>query len=426
MSARSSLISGTLALAALVAASCGFPEYTFVEDDQFYGTGGVGASGGVGATGGGGVGATGGGGVGATGGGGTGGGGTGGGGTGGTGGTGGGGTGGTGGGGTGGGGTGGTGGGGTCTNGTCVPNPPSGWQGPAIYYEGTASPPSCPSSYPTIKQTASSGFEAGTVTCPTCQCGAPSGVSCQADVTFFDGLSCGGTGCWGSWAGVCGGANPLTVTSACKAQNICWSSGGSGKPLSAAFTKLTLAGGTCNSTSQGTINKPAPKYSKSVRACGDPTGTTGSCGASNTCVPPAPSGFTNNICIYQTGDVACPGGAWAKKSVFYTANPTDTRACSACGCGSPTGNCTGATLELYTDGSCTQEKDTIATAEMGGCTNIKVDSSPVASPGCNGTGGDSRSLKLVGGTASGGTCPTTGGTVTGSADPAGPVTFCCL
>ncbi|MCK6533515.1 MAG: hypothetical protein L6Q84_11135, partial [Polyangiaceae bacterium] len=71
MSARSNLVRGSLALAAaVVAVSCGFPEYTFVDDDQFYGTGGAGATGGggVGATGGGGTGGggTGGGGTGAT------------------------------------------------------------------------------------------------------------------------------------------------------------------------------------------------------------------------------------------------------------------------------------------------------------------------------------------------------------------------
>lgn len=410
-------------------AACGFPEFSFIPDDEFYGSGGGvgatgGAGGGVGASGGiagtGGVGATGGGG-GGTGGGGTGGGGTGGGGTGG---------GGTGGGGTGGGGTGGggTGGGATCSNGTCVPNPPSGWQGPAIYYEGTAAPPACPSSYPTIKQTASSTLDAGTVTCPTCQCGTPSGVTCSADVVFFDGASCQGSGCWGFWSGVCGGspAPPaITVSSTCKSQSLCTDSTGA-KPSSAAFTNLVASGGTCNSTSQGSMVKPAPKYTKSVRACGDPTGNLSGCGASNQCVPNAPSGFAPNICIYQTGDVACPSGAWAKKSVFYTQNPTDTRACSACGCGTPAGGCTGATLELYTDSACTAGKDNVTAPGLGACANIQTDGTPVAAPGCQGFGGDSRSMKLVGGTSSGANCPTTGGTVTGSADPAGPVTFCCL
>ena len=244
-------------------------------------------------------------------------------------------------------------------------------------------------------------------------------------MTFTDGLSCTGSGCWGSWAGVCGGANPLTVTSTCKPQNLCWDAS-SNKPLAAAFTELKLAGGTCTSTSQGTINKPTPKYAKSVRACGDPTGDPSGCGATSKCVPTPPSGFASNICIYQTGDVACPGGAWAKKSVFYTGSITDNRSCGACGCGSATGTCTGATLEIFTDTSCTQEKDTIPGPGLGSCTNLKADSTPIAAPACNTFGGDSRSLKLAGGTASGATCPTTGGTVSGSADPAGPVTFCCL
>lgn len=401
---------GALLGAVVLVASCGFPEFSFIPDNEFYGTGGVsgsgatggvaGAGGGVGATGGGGTG----GGTGATGGGGTGA--------------------------TGGGGTGGSGGGASCGNGTCVPSPPSGWEGPVVYYEGTATPPSCPSSYPTIKQTASSTLDAGTVTCPTCQCGTPSGVTCSADVVFFDGASCGGSGCWGYWQGVCGSGSPtpppITVGATCKTQSLCWDPTGATKPVSAAFTNLVAAGGTCTSSSQGTMVKPTAKYTKSVRACGDPTGDPGGCGASNVCVPTAPSGFAQKICIFKAGDVTCPSSAWGKEAVFYTAAPTDTRTCSACGCGTPTGGCTGATLELYTDSACLQEKDTLAVAEMSGCTNIKADSSPVASPGCQGNGGDSRSMKLVGGSGSGATCPKTGGTVTGSADPAGPVTFCCL
>lgn len=408
MSVRSDWVRrGALLGAVGLVASCGFPEFSFIPDDEFYGTGGVsgsGATGGV-AGAGGGVGGTGG--VGATGGGGTGGG-----------------TGATGGAGTGGG----SGGGVSCGNGTCVPTPPSGWEGPAIYYEGTTAAPSCPNSYPTIKQTASSTLDAGTVTCPTCQCGAPSGVACTADVVFFDGAACGGSGCWGFWQGVCSGSPPpppITVGSTCKTQSLCWDSSGTTKPMSAAFTNLVAAGGTCTSSSQGTMVKPTAKYTKSVRACGDPTGDPSGCGASSQCVPNPPSGFAPNICIYKTGDVTCPA-PWSLKSVFYTAAPTDTRACAACGCGSPTGGCTGATLELYTDTACSQEKDTLTVAEMSGCTNIKADSSPLGAGTCQGNAGDSRSMRLVGGSGSGASCPPTGGTVTGSADPAGPVTFCCL
>ena len=82
-------------------------------------------------------------------------------------------------------------------------------------------------------------------------------------------------------------------------------------------------------------------------------------------------------------------------------------------------------MELYTDGSCTTGKNTITSADLGGCTNIAVDSTPIAPPACNNFGGDSRSMKLVANPGSA-TCTAAGGQVTGSATGAQPITFCCL
>jgi hypothetical protein len=426
-----------LAVAAVLAgtwAGCSFPEHTFIPDEEFYGLdAGVGGASGSGATGG--TGATGGS-VGGNGG------------TGANGGTAGGGTGGTAGG-TGGtaGGTGGSAGSGNedCLNGqdddgdtdvdcedsdctagyTCSAPLPSGWTGPVVYYEGPAAgAPGCNASggYPQPAQTASSGFNAGSPTCPTCSCGSPSGMSCSAEAVFFDGPSCGGSGCWGGSPAYCNGGL-ITVGSACKPQSMCSDATGL-VPTSAVFTNAQASGGTCTSSFTGTENIPTPTFTNTVRACGGAPGSGTGCGAGAVCLPkPAPP-FDSSVCIYKTGDVACPAGAWSQKSVFHLSF-NDTRDCSACACGSATGNCGSTTLELFTDGVCQQGKSTLPGPDLGGCTNLQNDTTPIVAPNCNGFNGVSLSMRLVG-TPSGGSCPATGGQVTGSATPTEPITFCCL
>lgn len=312
-----------------------------------------------------------------------------------------------------------------CAGGICVPKPPSGWQGPVVYYEGNAIAPSCPSTYPVVVLTAKSGVEAGQAQCGLCACAAPTGVTCKAKASFFDGLACSGDGCWGGWPGVCNG-DPLAVDSACKPQNLCWSQSSTDKPRSAAFTQVEVAGGMCAPFAQSGILKGTPSYTTNAHVCGGQTADPAGCGASTMCVPATPPGFAQETCVFRSGDAACPASGWTNRHVFYTGEIVDARACSPCSCGPPAGTCVGAKLELYTDPACTQELDTISVAELAGCTNIKSDSFPIAAPGCNGVGGDSRSMRIVGGSPAAATCAPSGGVVTGAATPTGPVTLCCL
>jgi hypothetical protein len=419
--------------------ACAFPEHTFIEDDQFYGSdsgfgGSGGASGGVAGTGAGGTGA------GGTGAGGTGAGGTGAGGTGGA-------TGGT------GGTTGGTGGSGNfggalgenCTNGvdddgdtqvdcldaecqagfTCVPSIPAGWTGPTALYAGAATAPDCLNSggYTTVKQTAHGGLTPGSASCPTCSCDGTTGVSCEASIVLMTDATCGGGTCWGGKAGLleCGTApfNNITVPNglACSLLPTLISSTGAGaKGVWAG--PLTSLGGACTSGQTGTKNIPTPTWSQSVRACGDGPSTGKGCGA-GACMPRPATPFESGLCIYRTGDEVCPS-PFAKKTLAHQ-NFSEGRDCSACACDPPSAACTG-TLTLYTNDTCAANP-TIVTPNT--CTGIPVDPDPltVFPPG---TGGmppaDTRAGKLV----ASGTCPPKGGQVTGAATATGPITFCCL
>ena len=413
-------------------AACAFPDHTFIEDDEFYGSdsgvgGGIGgASGGVAGTGAGGTGA---GGTGGTGAGGA---------TGGGGGT----TGGA------GGATGGVGGalGENCTNGvdddgdtqvdcldaecqagfTCVPIIPSGWTGPVALYAGAGAPPDCLQSgvYTTVKQNANSGLNPGSASCPTCSCDGSSGVTCEASIVFMTDGTCAAGNCWGGKAGVleCGTApfNNITVpsTAACELIPTLISATGAGAK-GVWMGPLTSPGGACTSGQTGTKNIPTPTWNQSVRACGDPPAGGKGCGA-GACMPRPGTPFDNSLCIYRTGDEVCPS-PFGKKTLAHQSF-SDGRDCSACTCDPPNAACTGS-LTLYTNDTCTANPTPVATPNT--CVAIPVDPDPltVFPPGTGGAPpADTRSGKLV----ATGTCPPKGGQVTGTASATGPITFCCL
>jgi hypothetical protein len=403
---------------------CSFPDHTFIEDNQFYGTGAVGASSGsAGASGAGGSAGEGGGG-----------------------------TGGIGGGGTGGGGTGGTPGVEDCLNGldddgdgkidcedpdcqpthTCVPPVPSGWQGPVAVYDGSGASPDCFESggYPSIVVTANASFSPGTASCPTCACGSPTGASCAVDVFVYSNPDCTGTS-WGPPATPTDPNPPtqtFTATGSCAfLPNLCQPP----TPAGAGFTNLRVTG-TCQAQTQGQKEIPAPTWAASVRACGDVSLSGKGCGTSNSaCVPKPASPFKGSPCIHQTGDVACPSGAYSKKTVYYQSF-TDSRDCSPCACGTNLSgaSCTNATLKLYTNDSCSANEQTLNSTNT--CVALAVDADPLTSyQPCVNIGGngiaDTRAGIFTGTpSASGAQCPATGGVLTGQAAASQPVTFCCL
>lgn len=411
---------------------CGFPDYTY-DDNAFYdsgvsggsggvdasaGNGGLGGSGGTGAIGGsGGTGAIGGSG-GSTGG------------TGGTGGS----TGGTGGSGGTGGGTGGE----DCTNGkdddgdgkidcqdtdcqgpyTCAPGVlTGGWLGPVAMWDGTpGSEPNCfaSGSYVTPATSGNANVQGGTWSCQGCSCGNPTGGSCSdVDIQYWDTTSCSG-GCWG-----CTGT-PFALTNggACTVFGEIHGPGGE-SPKAATFSPPTASGGSCAANAdQSKKNIPKPTWQKSMVACtGAPTSGKG-CGATSACipVPKSPFGFT---CMYKVGDNPCPSGPYTHKHVYYTGYQ-DGRTCSACSCGSPTGqNCSG-TVKTYTD-SCSSDETVMSVPNQ--CYPIPPDSSTAP---YDGGLEDTRGSVFTAGAPAGGSCSPGGGQKSGSVASTGAVTFCCL
>ncbi len=428
---------GGAAVVALAYAGCGFPDHSFIPDDQFddasVGTGGTSGSGTGGTSGTGGVGGT----SGSAGMSGTGG--TAGGGTGGVGGS----AGASGSGGTAGasgsagqsgaGGSGGGTGNENCTNGIdddgdklidcedpdckgagyLCQTIPAGWSGPLALYTGdySKSPPACDTLYPNAFLTAylDPSVPAGC----QCTCGGATGVTCGGpQATLYAAASCGS-------------GNAVTLDFSTFNSGDCVhftqpADAGAFTSTSANVTSaVTATGGSC-SPNPVVVTKPDP-WKLKARGCTPPTPPTpgaSGCTGSSSCVAPAASAFNKGTCIYKDGDVACPSpSVFTNKTVVYDNTPSsDTRDCSACQCDAPSGNCSGK-VELWAANGCVGTPD--ATVTYGG-----------ASPQCGpfASTNDVFSHFLTDTTQTTVTCPASpsGGQPTGSVTPANPTTFCCL
>jgi hypothetical protein len=131
------------------------------------------------------------------------------------------------------------------------------------------------------------------------------------------------------------------------------------------------------------------------------------------CVPtaePPPEGFSQ--CVFREGDHECPSD-YPDKRVFYDAM-VDTRGCSPCMCGDPTGSTCSADLSVYQDALCSMPAGgQTMTSNAPACLNVP--------PLVNALLG--KKVKDI--VYKPGLCPAIGGEPVGSTDLMGPSTFCC-
>lgn len=379
-------VAKAIAFATLVLfGACSFPEHTFVEDSQFYGSGATGGASGA----------------------------------------------------DGGSGTGGGSGAEDCTNGAdddgdgdidcadtdcqpghaCFPGVPAGWEGPVAVYRGSDSAPDCQQAggFPTPLYNAKSGLDEGTPECPTCECTTPT-PTCTANYIFYSSSSCGAGSCWGSGLG-CPGTAITATPGQCKPQGFCQPG-----PTSVLASAITPTG-SCTAESTGDKVIPTPTWSEVVRACGGAQLGGQGCGT-GMCLPKPSSPFGPTLCIYAPGDVTCPT-AFAEKSLAHQ-DFSDTRDCSVCACGTLTGvTCTDVTLDFYTDDGCTANKQSAGGVSQ--CLALTADPDvEQPTPQCQNQPADFRSLMMnatVNGT---GSCPPIGGQLTGEVTLTETVTICCL
>jgi hypothetical protein len=275
---------------------------------------------------------------------------------------------------------------------TCVPTAPTGWTGPVAYDEGAPPSAACPAGYPTDALDGQSDPSTTAATC-SCSCGAVQGASCSlTNVAYYSTLDCTGATCGDD--GLPGGQ--------CVAVP-CGSSAAASPPV--------VAGGACTATPSQTV--PPVQWQQAQRACTGVVG--GGCSAGNVCAPPVASPFAPTPCVYTAGSTGCPSGYPNAATTTY-ASATDTRSCSACSCGSPTGlSCSVPTMSLWSDVSCSVSQVTSFPAN-GACVSL-------GGSGMQRVGGAEASAFGVQGN---GSCTASGGTPQGSVTPTQPTTVCCL
>jgi hypothetical protein len=104
-----------------------------------------------------------------------------------------------------------------------------------------------------------------------------------------------------------------------------------------------------------TVDASAPTWTSEVVLCSPSTGqTTVACSTvGQVCLPHAQSPFdSDTYCIARPGSFPCPSGFLSTPSVYDDGTGYDTRACSACTCGPPSGATCPTTATSYASSTC--------------------------------------------------------------------------
>lgn len=291
--------------------------------------------------------------------------------------------------------------------GECLPSAPLFWTAPLLLWLGDeVSAPACPATAPILGFEGHAGLNATAASCAACTC-EPSVGTCALPAAMT------------ASAATCATTGPATVLTPSDPpaawDGACTSEGA----VVAGVQSLTIApllmSGSC-----APVEPPVPlnhtsSWSSLARACTFDPG--GECAAQGEVCSPwssPPEGF--RLCVAHPGDVDCPGvGGYVDRHVAYE-GIDDTRGCTPCACGAPAGSGCSALISVFEDGACSAPDLVVAatvTAAGSSCFDVPLGSTL-----------GSKSASVVAYTP--GACEPSGGEPMGSAEPALPVTFCCL
>ncbi len=297
-----------------------------------------------------------------------------------------------------------------CTPGfACVPDAPVGWNGFAALFEGAqAQEPSCPSAFASTPYAGNHTLLTPPHTCSLCSCGTPTGQACDLPntITLSDkpcGQAAGINNQFNppaNWPGTCHAASGYAIDQVC---------GGVPCNPSVSAPKPTVVGGSCDPVG-GSANSEPESWAFLGKACiNAPKGA--GCGAGEVCQPRAPLPFLDDVCVFKGGDNSCPDGQFSDKHLFYE-DVDDSRACTACTCGPPTGSSCDATIQVHSDTGCNTE---LASFTAGQCANLPNNFATILG----------RKAAITS-PPSGGACAVSGGgQPTGALTPQNATTFCC-
>jgi hypothetical protein len=300
--------------------------------------------------------------------------------------------------------------GGGCA-GECAPLGPVEWSGPALLWigkEGEA--PECPPSAPIAGSPMFADLNAPTL-CGACKCDAPTGTCALPNTLTAAAATCAGDGAGvahtsfnapAAWDGSCTAVSPIAANQKCNGVTCV---------QSLTIEPLTLAENACAVNVEPIAAKVPYTWGTTARSCHGIA--YGRCATpAEICAPVAAPGFAQ--CLVRDGDSECPGPFYTVKHVFY-GGLADTRDCSPCGCGAPTGSTCTAFVTAFKDDSCSSPIvagtiDAMSSACLdivpsGQALGSKLATAPVYAPGA---------------------CQASGGEPTGEALPVQPATYCCL
>ncbi len=298
----------------------------------------------------------------------------------------------------------------------------------ALYDGDPSDVPPCGSIFPTTGFAGNGGYKAPAATTCPCTCDPPSGGTCQYPELDISDAAC-------NLQGVCTGPiippagyvdgdcfnfpdpssgfdefGGTTCGTQMQGATSC-TTGTANCNVSAAMGTSKVTGGSCTPSAINPDAPPVP-WATSAQSCGGATAGIG-CGSSDACMPIPPGPFHSGICITQTGSHTCPPGQFTEQHLLYSGTD-DSRSCTACKCGTPTGESCTAEYSLFFDNSSPPSCQMSVTT---------VDTPCVA---LNGNPSITSAMATITGGPSGGKCTATNGSPTGSIAPSGETTFCCI
>lgn len=275
----------------------------------------------------------------------------------------------------------------------CAPAAPLGWTGPAALSE-LMTAVDC-EGWGELEHVGESNVVVPAATCE-CSCGDPTGQSCNGDTTFeyHEESDCSGV------------HGTLMI-----APNQCI--GAVSPPNNTASGMLAIpptpSGGSCVATD---IFDVPPLTSDRSFLCFNES-SQGGCSDAEVCVERPGGNLQGRLCVFTEGDQECPEATvFSERTVVYVGDTTQTRECSPCTCGAPSGGqCQGVTIEYHGSAGCgaligAQPADgTCYPSPTTGLPPVK------ATPGSANNSGSS--------------CAPSSSTLMGEAFVADPVTVCC-
>lgn len=275
---------------------------------------------------------------------------------------------------------------------TCV-RPPDGWDGPFVLRTSSENPSSCAAPWGSLFLQGGMNANAPSGgSCPSCTCEPAVGAVCGIDVVVYDEPDCKGN------------TQPDTFMATGTCINVGMQSFG---PQSVEATSgFYVASGSCTPTTTGTETFPPASWTTNAIACETFT-VGGGCSPDRICLPPWTEG---DLCVAKVGDHTCPQ-TYPTRVVVEQAI-VDTRSCTPCACGSPTGSCAGSEVSVEDPtGGCPGVGDVVSSST---CVDVPVHAT-------YGT----FSLESSVPPSIDATCEPTGGAATGGVTGGDLVTFCC-